>query len=148
MIKSMCRGAYIAFMVTLALFLLVLLPIKLFAPHFESKYFPVVELTQQPYFGKMEGGKDYAILRYRTLRSCKPVEGVFGWYVKKNNEYIRVGAEGSLNSDINNNIRFSKIVSYSSLTNDAEKQYIRVLYDCHPFWPTPTLISLKGDGNV
>ncbi len=149
MFQDVIEGLIYAVFGTIAFCVLIIFPIFMFGPSFESKFFPVLEDMIVTDVGT-DPNSNYShyVLSYKKVRFCEPVPETRAWYIlqsRKDPTRVSVVSTNKAESDIS-----LPIGNYSSNIWDVDNkrfgpvqsQRLVVTYNCHPFWLTQTTINI------
>lgn len=147
MLQEVIEGLIYAVFGTLAFCILIVVPLFVFGPSFESKLFPVIgELSIEPVDSYNKELSHY-ILHYTKYRECPAIPQTRAWYILQGKKEQRV-------SIVTTNKEASDyalpIGTYTSNVwevdnrrfGPVDSQKLVLTYACHPFWMTQTVINI------
>lgn len=148
--KQIVDGFAISLFAIFALVVLVIIPVFVFGPDFESRYFPVVKdfeiLAVYPPT-EADPSITYYKVRFNKVRSCEPIRG-FQWYlIDKNGAQTRVLGQSAAGSAAVNTFHPTgiNIILKYEVSNGGEtfvSQKLVMSHRCHPFWTTYTVLNI------
>lgn len=144
--KQIVDGFTISLFAIFALVVLVIIPVFVFGPDFESRYFPVVKdfeiLAVYPPTEADPSITHYKV-RFNKVRSCEPIRG-FQWYlIDKNGAQTRVLGQSAADTTFRP-VGINDIPKYE-VSNGGESfisQKLVMSHRCHPFWTTYTVLNI------
>lgn len=146
LLKQVVDGFTISVFAIFALTVLVIIPLFVFGPDFESRYYPVVKdfkiLETYPH-EESDPSITYYRVQFNKVRSCELIRG-FEWYLI-DNQGIQTRVLGQPSADpISRPVGANNIPRYE-VSNGGQQfvsQKLVMSHRCHPFWTTYTVLNI------
>lgn len=127
--------------VILALFLV--LPMFIYGPTFETKYYPVVLWAEFSEMSRTSKTTTYQ-MKFEKQRNCSALTTTFAWYVVRPNEFLeRVNIQNlSRTASRPTGLNIRGVTVENQDIGPYVSQKMVLTHRCHPFWVTESIINI------
>lgn len=154
MLREVFDGFIMAGFSVFVLFILVVLPVMVFGPDFETRYIPVISemsatsiegdfIPKDVTEGVIINGTAWYQLTFDKARVCTPVKDLFSWFVVlPDGRKQRVNLVTYWKEDPETG-KYTVYVQVDELKNfPFSSQILVVSHNCHPLWVSRTRINI------